>query len=100
MTSPGLFTALTPCDFRLFPKLNDHERSTSGIDSGRQGGCDSAAKTLTAEDSRTAPESGRNDGTRVAEARGRVLRGTLGRVLFTVMADFNLTIPRSLCHAS
>lgn len=40
-------------------------------------------KDMRTEDFKTAPESGRNDGTIVFRARGNILRGISGNVSFT-----------------
>jgi hypothetical protein len=86
---------LALCYFWLFPKVKmtlkgKRFESIQDIEAATT----AQLKTLTKRTSRTASESGKNDGINVFEARGSILRGINGNVSFIVIHFLNLNIHR------
>jgi hypothetical protein len=73
---------VAPCDFWLFPKVR---MTTKGTRFNR-------FRTSRQTTSRTASESGKNNGISVFEAKGSILSGTNGNVSFPVIKYFYLNI--------
>ena len=78
---------LALCDFWLFPKLKMAMKGKRFILFQNEAATAAQLKTRK-RTSRTASESGKNDGISVFEARGSILRGSNGNVSFTVIILF------------